>query len=171
VICCFSKKVILCIFIMLSFSSSGQNIHHSKIPRQVWFYVCKLCCVLVLLQTWTLSLCSMHHNLHDVYVCINTGSSPRYGKGFFSQSQLSVQTLIQCPYSLHVQSHASTSVCTLKIPDTGTVAAIPLLNTQKYYTHLGLGSTAPAAAGPYTGKAIQVSPQGTKKYQIKEKKW
>ena len=29
----------------------------------------------------------------------DAGSSPRCGKGFFSQSQLSVQTLLRCPHS------------------------------------------------------------------------
>ena len=29
----------------------------------------------------------------------DAGSSPRCGKGFFSQSQLSVQTFLQCPHS------------------------------------------------------------------------
>ena len=36
------------------------------------------------------------------------------GKGIFSQSQLSVQTLSRCPYSPRVQSHASTSAGTFK---------------------------------------------------------
>ena len=42
----------------------------------------------------------------------DAGSGPRWGKGFFSLSQLPVQTLLQCPYSLRVQLHASTSVRT-----------------------------------------------------------
>ena len=46
---------------------------------------------------------------------IEAGLIPWCGKGFFSQSQLSVQTLLQCPYIPHVQSHALTSVCALKI--------------------------------------------------------
>ena len=37
----------------------------------------------------------------------------------FLPSQFPVQTLLRCPYSPCVQSHASTSVCTLKIPNTG----------------------------------------------------
>ena len=37
----------------------------------------------------------------------------------FSLSQLSVQTLLRCPYSLRLQSHALTSVCTLKISSIG----------------------------------------------------
>ena len=48
----------------------------------------------------------------------DAGSSPRRGKGFFL-SQLPVQTLLRCPYSPRVQSHAPTSVRTLKIPNTG----------------------------------------------------
>ena len=49
----------------------------------------------------------------------DAGSIPQCGKGFFSQSQLSVQTLLRCSYSPRVQSHAFPSVCTLKIPSTG----------------------------------------------------
>ena len=58
----------------------------------------------------------------------NAGSSPRFGKGFFSQSQLPVQTLLRCPYSLRVQSHASTAVRTLKIQNDDSI-----LGTRKYY--------------------------------------
>ena len=47
------------------------------------------------------------------------GSIPRCGEGFFSQSQLSVQTLLPCPHSPRVQSHALTSVCELKFPSIG----------------------------------------------------
>ena len=50
----------------------------------------------------------------------DAGSSPRCGKGFFSQNQkLPVQTLLRCPYSPCVQSHASASGRTLQIPNTG----------------------------------------------------
>ena len=38
------------------------------------------------------------------------GLSPWCGKGFLSQSQLSMQTLLRSPYSPRVQSHALTSV-------------------------------------------------------------
>ena len=44
------------------------------------------------------------------------GSISRCGEGVFSQRQLSIQTLLRCPYNPRVQSHALTSVCTLKIP-------------------------------------------------------
>ena len=44
----------------------------------------------------------------------DAGSIPRCGKGFFSQSQLSVQTPLRCPYT-PVQSLTLTSVSTLKI--------------------------------------------------------
>ena len=47
------------------------------------------------------------------------GSIPWCGKGFFPQSQLSVQTLLRCPNSTHVQSHTLTSMCTLRIPSVG----------------------------------------------------
>ena len=46
----------------------------------------------------------------------DAGSSPWCGKGLFSRILLSVQTLLRCPYSPRVQSHASTSVRALKIP-------------------------------------------------------
>ena len=45
----------------------------------------------------------------------DVGSSLRSGEGFFSQSTFSADSLY-CPYSPCVQSHASTSVRTLKIP-------------------------------------------------------
>ena len=73
-----------------------------------------------------------------------SGLIPQFGKGFFSQSQLSVQILLQCPYSHRVQSHALTSVCTWK---TQTLAAIPLFGHTKIpLALLGMGSSALAAA-------------------------
>ena len=45
-------------------------------------------------------------------VLTGAGSSPRCGRGYFSQSQLPLQTFLRCPYSPLVQSHASTSVRT-----------------------------------------------------------
>ena len=45
----------------------------------------------------------------------DTGSIPRCGKGFFSQSQLSAQTLLSVSANCRVQSHTLTSVHTLKI--------------------------------------------------------
>ena len=45
----------------------------------------------------------------------DAGSIPRCGKGFFSQSHLSVQTLLRVSLHPRVQSHALTYVCTLKI--------------------------------------------------------
>ena len=44
---------------------------------------------------------------------------PRRSKGFFSLSQLPVQTLLRHPDSPHFQSHASTSGRRLKIPIIG----------------------------------------------------
>ena len=58
----------------------------------------------------------------------DAGSSLRCGKGFFSRSQLPLQTLLRCPYSPCVQSHASTSVRTLKIPNTGNHTLFGLTN-------------------------------------------
>ena len=51
----------------------------------------------------------------------------------FSQSQLPVQTLLRCPYSPLVLSHASTSGYTLKIPNSGSHT---IVWTLKYYTHV-----------------------------------
>ena len=45
----------------------------------------------------------------------DAGSIPRCGKGFFSPSQLSVQTLLRVSVHPRVQSYALTSVRTLKI--------------------------------------------------------
>ena len=44
-----------------------------------------------------------------------SGSIPRCGKGFFSQSHLSMQTLLRVSVHPRVQLHALTSVRTLKI--------------------------------------------------------
>ena len=49
----------------------------------------------------------------------DAGSSPQCGKGFISQSQLPMKTLLPCTYSPCVQPHASTPVCTFKIPNAG----------------------------------------------------
>ena len=62
----------------------------------------------------------------------DVGLSPRYGRGVFCHSQLPVQTLLRCPHSPLVQSHASTSVRTLKILNTGLYRC---LDTRKCYTH------------------------------------
>ena len=45
----------------------------------------------------------------------DAGSIPRCGKRFFSQSQLSVQTLLRASVHPRVQSHVLTSVRTVKI--------------------------------------------------------
>ena len=73
-------------------------------------------------------------------------------------SQLPVQTLCFF-FSPVVQSHASTSVYTLKIPDTG--IDVPLSgHTEILHTPIGMSSTALAAAVPYPGKAIRISRKG-----------
>ena len=53
---------------------------------------------------------------------VGPGSIPWCGEGFFSQSQLSVLTPLRCSCSPHVQSFASMSVRSLKIPDAGSHA-------------------------------------------------
>ena len=67
-----------------------------------------------------------------------------------------MQTLSRCPYTPHVQSYASTSVRTFKIPNTG--SHIPLFgHTKTLHTPIGVGSAALAAAVPYPGKATLIS--------------
>ena len=62
----------------------------------------------------------------------------------FSPCQLSVQTLLWCPYSPRVQLHALTSVRTLKIPSIG---SLPLFGHTKIPHALsGMGGAALAAA-------------------------
>ena len=61
----------------------------------------------------------------------DAGLSRQYGKGF-SPSQLPAPTLLHCPYSPCVQSHALTSVCTLTIPHTGSYT---LVWTEENTTH------------------------------------
>ena len=51
--------------------------------------------------------CSSGGKASDRYAA-EAGSIPRCGKGFFSQSQPAVQTLLRRPYSPRVQSHALT---------------------------------------------------------------
>ena len=58
------------------------------------------------------------------------GEKPGGVARHFSPSQLPVQTLTRCPYSPSVQSHGSTCVHTLKMPNTGIVWT----HTQ-YWTH------------------------------------
>ena len=63
------------------------------------------------------------------------GSSDRCSiKGPFSQSQLPVLTVSRYPYSRRMQSHASTSVPTLNIPNTGSYI-YNCLDMRKHCTH------------------------------------
>ena len=62
-----------------------------------------------------------------------------------------VPTLLRCPDSSRVQSHASTSVRTLKLPNTGSCTIAE--HTKILHTLTEMGSAALAAAVPYTGKA------------------
>ena len=74
----------------------------------------------------------------------DAGLSPRCGKGFFSERQHPLQTLLQCLYSRHVQSCASTSVHAFKI---STLATIPLSgHTKILHTLIGMGRVTLAAA-------------------------
>ena len=64
----------------------------------------------------------------------NANSSSPGREGDFSPSQIPVQTVLRCPYSPCVQSRASTSVCTLKIPNTGSHTVVW---THENTTHAG----------------------------------
>ena len=72
------------------------------------------------------------------------GLSPQCGKGLFSQSQLPVQTLLQCPFSPRVQSCASTARCMLKIQNTGSYTII--WTNENTAQTVGVGATVLAAA-------------------------
>ena len=85
----------------------------------------------------------------------DSGASPQCSKVCFSQSQHSVQALLRCPYSPCVQSHASTSVRTLKIPNTGSHTIV--WTHKQLHTLIGMGSCALGAAVPYTGKPTWIS--------------
>ena len=88
----------------------------------------------------------------------DVGSSPKCSKGFFSQSQLPVQTLFPCLYSPCVQMHVPPSARTLKIQ---TLAATPSCgHTKTLHTPIGMGSAALAAAVSYPGKATWISHKG-----------
>ena len=69
-----------------------------------------------------------------------------------------VPTLLRCPDNTRVQSHASTSVRTLTIPNTGsrTIAG----HTKILHTLTEMGSAALAAAVSYPGKATRISRKG-----------
>ena len=81
----------------------------------------------------------------------------------FSPSQLSVQTLTQCPCSPCGQSHASSSVRTsipscVHVKNPQTLAAMPLFgHNEILQTLIRMGSAALVAAVPYPGKATQIS--------------
>ena len=89
---------------------------------------------------------------------------PGAARDFFPQSQLSVQTLVRCPYSPRVQSLASTSVRTLKYQTLTTIALFG--HTKKRHTHTGMGSAAPAAVAAYPGMATQISRKGQRTSSI-----
>ena len=58
---------------------------------------------------------TQHQSLAEMHTA-DTGSIPWCSKRFFSQSQLSVQTLLSCSYNLHGQSRVLKSKHTSKIP-------------------------------------------------------
>ena len=87
----------------------------------------------------------------------DAGSSPRCGKGCFSQSQLPVQTLLRCPCAIacinicpHVNNCSHTIVWTQ--------------DNTAHTDRIGMGSAALAAAVPYLSREGHLnSRQGTKK--------
>ena len=68
------------------------------------------------------------------------------GKGFFSQSQISVQTLSRCPCSPCEKLHGFISVCSLKLPNTGSQTIAWTLHT---LTGMGRAALVAIAAVPY----------------------
>ena len=88
-------------------------------------------------------------NVHYYYYCV-----PRCGKGdILPESTSNADSL-----TVSAQ-HASTSVPTLKIPNTG--SHIPLFgHTKTLHTLVGMGSPALAAAVLYPGKATRTSHSG-----------
>ena len=56
------------------------------------------------------------------------------------------------------QSHASTSVCTLTIPNSGSHTTVWI--RENTHTLIGMGSAALAAVVPYPGKATRISREG-----------
>ena len=87
----------------------------------------------------------------------------------FSQSWLSVQTLLRCPYSPRGQQQASKSVRTWKIPSTGS-HSIVWTHENTAPTAIGMGSAAFEAAEAYPGKATRNFCMGLKYWKKEEEK-
>jgi len=91
----------------------------------------------------------------------NMGSSPQCSKGFFSQSQLQVQTLIQCLYSTPcaIAYINLTSVHMLKIPHWQPYQCLDtkILHTEILVIRMDNSNTALATAVPYPGKVARIS--------------
>ena len=97
----------------------------------------------------------------------DAGSSPRCGKGFFSQSQLPVKTLLRCPYSPPC-AVACTNICA-HVKNLKHWQSYHCLDTRMWegtsrskilHTLVGMGSAALATAVPYPGMATSVSCKG-----------
>ena len=83
----------------------------------VCVYVCECVCVRVCVCVCVCVYVCVFHNIIDHWTGeppIAVGSIPLCGKGFFSQSQLSMHTLLDVSIQPHVQSHTQTFVCMLK---------------------------------------------------------
>ena len=74
-----------------------------------------------------------------------------------------MQTLLRCPYSPRVQSQASTSASTLKIPNTDGHTPLPG-HTKIRHTLIGTGSAALGASVLYPGISDPNIQQRTMKY-------
>ena len=67
---------------------------------------------------------------------------------------------LHCPYSPRVQSHVSTSVCTLKIPNSGSHSMAWTHGYTAQHTLTRIGSAALTAALLYPGKETGISRKG-----------
>ena len=75
--------------------------------------------------------------------------------------------LLRCPYSPPVQSYASTSVCTLKLPNISSHITIPsFVHREMLHTVIGSGSAALVPAVSFLPRYGDPNfPRGTMKYQ------
>ena len=87
------------------------------------------------------------------------GLSPQCSKGCFTAPRVSFQQI----HSYDVQTPLCTIICVNICADITILMqwqSYHCLDTRKYYTLTRMGSTAPAAAVPYPGKATQISCKG-----------
>ena len=99
------------------------------------------------------------YRYYDPYSFVQNGGDSSVGKAFnWKASNTGMGLSPWCPC---VQSHASTSVRTIKIPNTDTMTALPLFrHTKIQHTLVRMGSAALVAAMSYTGKLTWFSHKG-----------